>query len=576
MRANAEEKRATGTAFSWFRLRMRTLAGDRACGVGNAVSAGEGGPVTRTEALRGFLVCGFVAAFLAVLIAPLGRTIVRGIKNQPVLQENRKPARFPDMKTSKWRTLPSQFDSYFRDNLGMRQRFLNAYFWLFTNKLQSPVGRYLIGKNGELFEKDTVVNALGLNPKERDFLAMLRTTAAGTAAFFYLHDIPYYLFLVPDKSTLYSEWLPFYADFVESKGWYTDIESALQSADINFYPLKSFFDKNKNGVRFYDKIFDNCHWNGHAIKLFYQKIQDFIPKHVYDFDIKHANDYVHINNIIIEDKIYGDEIVPFLDFSPKHFLEEKTKEFFGRERRGWWEGRFFVNRNKVDKSIWMISDSYFLGTHGAGILPIFALNAHKCLNVHFDQFTSGRAKKWMHDTKPDIVIGEFAERMGGIGFNIIHDKKLTMLGDVWTNTPGYIIDKKILQSSEIINADLGEKEGKISFKALNDNASIIFPEVITDDYGHAMIMARMESNVNTNSSLFYSLAGNDSLVLSKSKMAFPTTGIKQGENYVHLHIIATPNTRVKLHFVPGAAAGTYTFLPIPEVEELKKKLAHGL
>ena len=339
--------------------------------------------------------------------------------------------------------------------------------------------------------------------------------------------------------------------------------------------MKSFFDRDKENVRFYDKIFDNCHWNGHAIRFFYQKIQDFIPKHIYDFDIKHTNEYVHINDITIEDKIYGDETVPFIDISPRHFLEEKTKEFFGRERKGWWEGRFFVNRNKTDKSIWMISDSYFLGTHGADILPIFALNAYKCLNVHSDQFTSGRAEKWLYDAKPDIVIGEFAERMGGIGFSIIYDKKISILGDVWTKTPGYIIDKEILQSSEIVNAELDEKEGKIRLKALNDNASIIFPEVTTDAYGHAMIMARMESNVNTDSSLFYSLAGNDSLVLSKSKIAFPTTRIKQGENYVHLHVFTTPNTKVKLHFVPGAAAGTYTFLPIPEVVALQKKLGHG-
>lgn len=535
-----------------------------------------GHPSLRGFSLRDILTFLFVAAFLLVLAAPLGWRVVRGEASQSDAQENRKLAAFPDMRKGEWRKLPAQFDSYFSDNLGLRGRFLNAYLRIFNSGLQSPGGRYLTGNQGELFEKEVVVNALGLNPNTPEYLAMLRTAAAGTAAWFSLHDIPYYLFLVPDKSTLYPEWLPFYAHLVPRRGWYAELEKALRSANILFYPLKNFFEENKNEFRLYDKIFDNCHWNGQAIKLFYQNIQKFIPENVYDFDIDNTIEYIQIHNFNINDGIYGNDSVPFLWFEQKDFLEDRTKELFGKDRAGWWESRFFINHNKKDQSIWMISDSYLLGTHGADVLPIFAFNAHKCVNVHFDQFNSNLAEKLLKDNKPDIVIGEFVERMGGLGFSVVHDKRITMLGDVWTKTPGYVIDGDSLQTATINNAELSQNGDEIQLKILNSNCSIVFPEIMTDEYGHAMLMSRLHSDIDANTFLFYTLGESRERILSKTTMALPVAKIRKGENYVHLHIIATPNTRVKLHFVPAAPTGTYTFLPIPEVEELKKKLAHGL
>ena len=66
-----------------------------------------------------------------------------------------------------------------------------------------------------------------------------------------------------------------------------------------------------------------------------------------------------------------------------------------------------------------------------------------------------------------------------------------MLGDIWTKTPGYIIDKSNLESAKIVDAELITPKKGISFKAKSKDASIIFPDIITDDYGHAMIMARI-------------------------------------------------------------------------------------
>ena len=284
-------------------------------------------PGFRLDAAHRYPVCAFVAAFLVVLAAPLGWSLVGSKDNRPVSFENRKLAAFPDLKKSAWRTLPSRFDSYFSDNLGLRQRFLDAYLKLFSSRLRSPVGRNFTGKHGELFEKEVIVNALDLDPKSPEYLAMLRTTAAGTAAWFHLRDIPYYLFLMPDKSTLYPEWLPFYAGFVKHRGWYEDLEAALQSANIHFFSMREFFQEHKNDVRLYDRIFDNCHWNGNAISLFYRNMQQFIPEQIYNFRIPDAIGYVQVDDVKIEDKIYGDETVPFIAFPQRDFLEEKTKQF---------------------------------------------------------------------------------------------------------------------------------------------------------------------------------------------------------------------------------------------------------
>ena len=130
-----------------------------------------------------------------------------------------------------------------------------------------------------------------------------------------------------------------------------------------------------------------------------------------------------------------------------------------------------------------------------------------------------------------------------------------------------------METAKTVDGNIFLKK-KIKFKSKTKDASIIFPEIVTDNYGHAMIIARMLSKVNTRSSLYYTLKEEDSRILSDSKLTSPTSIIRRGENLIHLHIFTKPNTKVKLHFVPGAK-GTYTFLPIPEVEALRKKLNHG-
>ena len=98
-----------------------------------------------------------------------------------------------------------------------------GYIFTYEKVLKTYVSEYVTGEGDELFMNHAapVVNAaLGISEYPNQQKENIRLTAAGKHAYFLSKDIPYYLFLVPDKSTIYPELLPFYAKWIPHKNWY--------------------------------------------------------------------------------------------------------------------------------------------------------------------------------------------------------------------------------------------------------------------------------------------------------------------------------------------------------------------
>ena len=162
-----------------------------------------------------------------------------------------------------------------------------GYIFLYEKVLKTYVSEYVTGHGNELFMNHAapVINAaLGIRPYNAQAKEQVRLTAAGKHAYFLSKGIPYYLFLVPDKTTLYPEFLPFYANWIPHRTWYQEQVATLKKANIRFYPLNDFFTQFKDKERLYDVIYDNCHWNGNALVHVYDymarnpgKGQSYIP-----------------------------------------------------------------------------------------------------------------------------------------------------------------------------------------------------------------------------------------------------------------------------------------------------------
>ena len=138
-------------------------------------------------------------------------------------------------------------DEYLKDNIPLRQLFLTSYIFITENLLKSYEINAVTGKQRELFYNNKndpcLEQNLGIFPYSIDSIEWLRLSEAGKYAFFYSQNIPYLLFTVPDKATLYPEKLPFYTNWISHHGWYEDITDSLNHANIPFFVsiLKNFY-----------------------------------------------------------------------------------------------------------------------------------------------------------------------------------------------------------------------------------------------------------------------------------------------------------------------------------------------
>lgn len=223
----------------------------------------------------------FSYLFVILLITPFVFALFGRDVDHQFVGENRLLAVAPDFKTNPVAELPKLWDKYFSDKMPFRQVFMPLYLFVYENVLETPVSEYVTGKGSDIFmnhAEPLVDRALGVRPYPDDVREQIRLTAAGKYAYFRSKGIPYYLFLAPDKTTMYPELLPFYAGWIPHHPWYEEQVSTLSKANINFYPLKDFLWQFKNKERLYDVLFDTGHWNGNALVHVYDYMANILSK----------------------------------------------------------------------------------------------------------------------------------------------------------------------------------------------------------------------------------------------------------------------------------------------------------
>ena len=516
----------------------------------------------------------FSLSFVGILSMPAFCTLLDiNPKDVYLIQENRKLSEKPDITTTSLYNISKQWDNYFNDHLAYRNHFLGIYIYIWEKILRSPVNQYVTGRHGELFMNHAapiVDAALDIIPKTDEEMDLVRLGAAGTAAYFSLSNIPYYLFLIPDKTTLYPELMPFYASFTEHKGWYPSLQKTLEDAHINFYSLYEYFLQSKHKISLYNKIYDVEHWNGNGIDLAYKKISNILSQTNIIFSPLIGQEYYTLYNKEVTASVFGIETVPFIKINNIDEIKDITYQLPINNISPYYT-RLYENPNKQKGTLWLLTDSYFNATHGLELCTPFIHNVHFLLQTHYQETSLLWFDKILNKYKPSAVVETFVERAGLLAHRSSQDSRLRILGDIWLNTPGYLLDAALVESqAQPVNATKLLNDQTCILNAVSDDPLLLLPPITTDSYGRAVVMANLNSPSDTVAQLFYDEKGHFN---AQQSVACP---IKRGDNLIHLSIKTKPNSTVFLRFDPGMVAGSYIFSSIFEAECLKEKISHGL
>lgn len=482
-----------------------------------------------------------------------------------MILENRALADAPYFQSTPWKDLPQLWDRYLRDRIPFRELFMPGYVFTYEKLLRTNVSEYVTGAGDELFMNHAapVVNAaLGIIPYPEQAKEHIRLTAAGKHAYFQSKGIPYYLFLAPDKSTLYHELLPFYAGWISHTNWYTEQVSTLQKANIRFHPLNDYLGQFKDHERLYDVMFDNCHWNGNALKHAYDYMAGTLAKDNAAFRPVAYGEYYSLEDRKVVMSVYGSEDTEFIRL--KHTDNFSCSELPMQYRSDGYN-KICTNNAVLKSSLWFFSDSYFGETHGSyGVTP-FVHNVHTYIHRHYGMGTkpfTALADETLKLGRPDAVIEEYVERMGGTQHSL-YDPKLRILGDYWMKTGGIFLDHKTdLSVFSFRNIDRPDPaSGEISVQA--DSRLTLNAPVAADDLGRVVVMGKLNTPANTAVKIFYRDETGTEQTLD--------FGIAQGSQLFHETIHVKPFSKVNLS-LQFLAPGKYRLEKIQEIDDLRERM----
>jgi len=208
----------------------------------------------------------FVVVFFAAMITPLVNMLFSD--GDKVLNlEKRTVVKPPKLEIQNLEKFPRQFEKYFSDSFGFRNFLIDlnnrvSIKWFKT----STTPKVIVGKQGWLFYRserssdgNTIADYQGLAPFSARQLHRIKLNIEEKAAWFSKRKIHFLIVLIPNKETVYSEYLP---DYIK-RGKTTRLDQI--EALVRRHPhlpvinLKSVLMKRKKTTRIYYK--GGTHWN---------------------------------------------------------------------------------------------------------------------------------------------------------------------------------------------------------------------------------------------------------------------------------------------------------------------------
>jgi hypothetical protein len=329
--------------------------------------------------------------------------------------ENRVLAGFPSLRgpdQSFNKHILSDFENWFNDNLGWRDRFtmLNTkiQYHLFGHITKSDT---MMGRDQWLYyvTPEIIRDYQHLNLPSDTELAAIGGQFQKISDYLQAKGIPSLYMMVPDKKTVYPENYPDTILQVGEKSR-TDvlIDYMSKYTDVNFFTPEPALKAAKLEATVYSERVDNAHWNSYGAFVGYQELMSRVkqlnPKVKVlkwdDFEITREEQSIKIYNALkfTESGYVFNWKVPTTASRVEGLLDNIPIIYPDYSYT-------YVNADKNLAKALVVGDSYFYGH----LIPFLAESFSEFTFVHTENM--GNFEKIVNIVQPDIVIYENAERM---------------------------------------------------------------------------------------------------------------------------------------------------------------------
>ncbi len=363
-----------------------------------------------------FLFIGFI--WLPMLNGVLH--IIPEIKNT----ENRKLAEKPIFNISLLDPFPKDYTNYFEDNISFRAYYitLNSLYNYFFLKKSVVEKKVVIGNQGWLYRNN---NALPVKAKKDTFdlkqISNFKKEIKSRTNYYKKLGIKYYLFIVPNKATIYPEFVAKRFQNKDGLESYNRVEHLMSELEkdsiVNAYYLKDLlFEKKQTHQVFYKK---DHHWNAYGALFgagyILEKIKsDFSDIKNYSF-IENYNDslvqkkYGNLSHTIGLQEILNEDfyiLTPKKEFKLPLYVKGKKRKYKAPDGFAYpWEYKKAteIEGSKAPK-ILVIRDSFT-----NAMIPFLSNSFSDALYI-WDAWDYQWNKTIVKEEKPDIVVNIIIEQ----------------------------------------------------------------------------------------------------------------------------------------------------------------------
>jgi hypothetical protein len=230
-------------------------------------------PRTWTELL-------LIGLFLVVLGLPLAAAVT-GLSPGAALVERREPAPRPVWRPKRDDVLayPSRFEAYWNDRFALRPLLIRGHHRIKLALGVAPTDRAILGRRGWLFLRDNYGFDYyrAARPFPRKALEEWARHFEHARSWLAARGIGYLLVVVPDKATIYPEFMPAQIRQVRTVSWADELFAHLRvHTRVEFLDLRDALRAAKGAGPVYWRT--DTHWNDRGAFVGYQAIMGHLAR----------------------------------------------------------------------------------------------------------------------------------------------------------------------------------------------------------------------------------------------------------------------------------------------------------
>jgi hypothetical protein len=223
--------------------------------------------------------------FFIFIISPIVIQTIE-IDNDKAFLDNRLPSKLPSFPKTKEEALKykSLFSQFINDNFGLRAKLLKLNILINYKIGHSSMPGLIMGKDGWLFLKNDYAildQYRGINRFSNQELEQWVKTLDAYRLWLASQNINFLVVVAPNQQTVYSEFMPYYVNKVNSESRLDQVNRYLKKtkSKIDFLDLRDAMIEGKErftNYRLYNKY--EGHWNSLGAFIAYEQIMDSLKK----------------------------------------------------------------------------------------------------------------------------------------------------------------------------------------------------------------------------------------------------------------------------------------------------------